>query len=418
MDKELILVTALTDVNVADVVKKCILEMPLDCFKKSITKRLFKHLKDTKDILDLDSDELNKISECIKSDVYKVFSGSNVVNQMPTVEAVLDVYRKEKITLLLEEFNLKMLQGGYKVQELTREFIVKSAGLPSIERAVSAAEATESLMEYVKNTIDGTQVPVISTGFRCLDDCLDGGFGDGDVIVVTAPSGEGKTTFIQNVLNNILYENKEKKVLYLTSEMKPEQLIQKFMCIEAYNQKIPGVSFGMFRQPPADFYEKLTVLGSIVSNYNVDFQWCTNPNDLAFYMNRKDYDVVCMDHIHDLKGMDGTDSNAIAADVMHEFKEWAIAGEFRTCIVLAQPRKKGTDRGASTLLVKDDVKGAQAIQAKASIMLSVRRDEENNSTYIDTLKNRYGTCNKSAPFKFDEFSGKYIDPSNSKNRRR
>lgn len=414
----MILVTALTDPKVSSVVKKCILEMPKESFKHGFTRKLFNHFKDCNDLTDLPIEDLRQVQECLTSTEYEVFSGAAVKNQMPTIESVLEVYRKEKITILLDDFNLKMLQGSRNVQELTREFTIKAAALPSIERAVSAAEATESLMDYVKNTMEGKQVPVISTGYRCLDNVLDGGFGDGDVIIVTAPSGEGKTTFIQNVLNNILYEDRGKRILYLTSEMKPEQLIQKFMCIEAYNQQVPGITFRMFREPPEDFYEKLTVLGSIVGGYNIDFQWCTDPKDIAFYINRKDYDLVCMDHIHDLKGMDGQDSNAIAAEVMYEFKEWAIAGEFRTCIILAQPRKKGADKLGTAALVKDDVKGSQAIQAKASVMLSVRRDEESNATFIDALKNRFGPCNKSAPFKFDEFSGKYIDPSSSKNKRK
>lgn len=421
MSKELILVSALTDADVSEALKKCILEMPKESFKHSLTRKLFSHFKEFKDIVDLDSADMLKLSECLTSTEYKVFSGLAVSSQMPTLESILDIHRKELLTKMLDDFNLKMLNNEGTAKDLLREFVVEAAGIPSVEKAVSAAEAMEELMEYVRNTMEGKQVPVIPTGYRCLDNILDGGFGDGDVILITGNSGDGKTTFIQNVLNNILYNDKTKRILYLTTEMKTGQLMQKFSCLEAYERDIPGMTLALFKDEhaPPEFYERLTLLGAILSGYNIDFQWCTNPEDLSFFMNRKEYDLVCMDHVHDLKGMDGKEANSVAADIMYEFKEWAIAGDFRSCVVLAQPRKKGVDRvSGSTALVKDDIKGSQALQAKASVVMAVRRGDDGSTTFIDILKNRFGECNKAAVFKFDTFSGRYVDPSDTKNKRR
>ena len=81
MSKEHILVAALADSNVQEVVKKCILEMPKECFCEAKIRDIFTHFKDSKDLLDLSNEQLKFLSDKLVSDDYKVFSGSSIANQ-------------------------------------------------------------------------------------------------------------------------------------------------------------------------------------------------------------------------------------------------------------------------------------------------------------------------------------------------
>jgi hypothetical protein len=146
----------------------------------------------------------------------------------------------------------------------------------------------------------------------------------------------------------------------------------------------------------------------MLSNYKLDFQWCTNHKDIPFYMNRKEYDIVVLDHVHDLDGMHGKESESIASDVMNAMKEWAIAGDFRLAFCLNQPRKSSNDM-ANKELTADDIKGSQALQAKPSVILGIEKNENDCTSKVNILKNRYGLCEKLLQFRYDSRSFKFTE---------
>ena len=64
-----------------------------------------------------------------------------------------------------------------------------------------------------------------SSGFEKLDNLI-GGFSEGDLITVTGPAGEGKTTFCQNLTTRLLKNGI--KSLWFSYEIPAEQFIIKF----------------------------------------------------------------------------------------------------------------------------------------------------------------------------------------------
>ena len=88
-------------------------------------------------------------------------------------------------------------------------------------------EATQSLQQLAnqKKRIQG-----VSTGFRNIDEILSGMRG-GDLIVLAARPGVGKTSFALNVAVNAAKLGTS--VAFFSLEMPAEQLIQKIMCTEA-----------------------------------------------------------------------------------------------------------------------------------------------------------------------------------------
>lgn len=73
-----------------------------------------------------------------------------------------------------------------------------------------------------------TQKTIIHTGYKGLDDSAMTG---GDLVIVAARPGVGKSIFTANILNNFLKQNR--KCLVYTTEMTPEQYMLRQICIYA-----------------------------------------------------------------------------------------------------------------------------------------------------------------------------------------
>lgn len=411
-NKDRILLAALCDINISTEVKRQIKEMPTEAFNKDIGV-IVKYLSNGGDPTGIDDKSFNSILQTLESDQYKIFAGSEDSNKIRTIENVLQDYNKVKVSRLLEELNLSVIQDEFNSHELVSRFTDSVLSLPNVDKPITIADAGKQTLEKAMKAYNGDRVPAISSGYRSLDKIIDGGFGESDIIVITAKSGNGKTTFIQNVVLNILRQYQDKKVLYLTTEMMPDHLQSRFLLMTAFDHKIKGLTYEKFRKPDAKTIELITYLNPLLDKFNIHFQWCRSDKDLARYLYRDSYDVVVVDHINDYNGMGGKDANSIADDIMTTIKTWAVSSSSRTAFVLAQPRKSGAntgpksdERSSKSVTDADDVKGSQSIQSNASLVLSVYRDLENYCSEISTLKNRHSESGKVARLKFDVISNR------------
>ena len=73
---------------------------------------------------------------------------------------------------------------------------------------------------------------VCSTGFRALDTALIGGLRNGRLYVIGAVSSLGKTTFIQNIADNIAGSGRD--VLFYSLEMSKSEVIMKSLIHQLY----------------------------------------------------------------------------------------------------------------------------------------------------------------------------------------
>lgn len=398
MIKEDILSVALGDKEASTSLKKHIVEIPTEAFKTSKARKIIKHFKDSGDITDLDSEELSHMSEVMQSDEYKVFTSADKEVQLSTVRSILDEYKQEKITMLVDKFSLNMMNKTDDVDTLTTKLVKEISGLPSIDGATTSEDAVNKVLAEVKDTIERGENPVFETCYRRLNKAITGGFRKGDVSVVLGTSGLGKTTFVQNLARNFTLQGH--KILYVTTEMQDTDLIKKFICMQASEERVPKFSLENFNRPTAEDLKTITYLSSIISGYDIDYEFCVEPSKLSFICNKKDYDIVIVDHLHDFEGVDGKDSNGIVADILGSLKNWAINSD-GLCLVLAQPRKKSIDKDKESRLSVDDIRGSQAIQSKSSQILILHRDKESSITEVEVSKNRWGAKDSIINFTYD-----------------
>ncbi|ADQ05196.1 DnaB domain protein helicase domain protein [Caldicellulosiruptor owensensis OL] len=102
-----------------------------------------------------------------------------------------------------------------------------------------------SYEEFIKSEKFAT----IPTGFKMLDDVLNGGLIAGNLYVFGAKPSVGKTTFLLQLIDNFLQQDYE--CVFLSAEMPKEEILTRIFCRE-YGLKRANVAV-----PAFDFYRKL-----------------------------------------------------------------------------------------------------------------------------------------------------------------
>jgi len=117
---------------------------------------------------------------------------------------------------------------------------------------LKAAFYPYALINFAAQYVDflkSDKFKAISTGFKQLDDVLNGGFVAGNLYVFGAKPSVGKTTFLLQLIDNFLQQGYE--CVFLSAEMPKEEILTRIFCRE-YGLKKANV-----KAAASDFYRKL-----------------------------------------------------------------------------------------------------------------------------------------------------------------
>lgn len=117
---------------------------------------------------------------------------------------------------------------------------------------LKAAFFPYSLINLATQYIDfirSEKFKTISTGFKQLDNVLNGGFVAGNLYIFGAKPSVGKTTFLLQLMDNLLQQGYN--CVFLSAEMSHEEILTRIFCRE-YGLKRVGV-----KVPAFDFYRKI-----------------------------------------------------------------------------------------------------------------------------------------------------------------
>ena len=243
---------------------------------------------------------------------------------------------------------------------------------------------------------DADKYKGIPTGFRLLDTVLTG-LGRGDLIILAARPGMGKTSFILNLARNAARTGK--KIAFFSLEMSRDQLAQRLLSLDS------SVGISRLRKgglTPEEWDRIATATGEL---YNaqifVDESSDITVQQIKAKVRRNKPDAVFIDYLQLLTPVTKSDNRAVQVQEMTRAlkimaKELAIP-----VVVCSQLSRAGTGRGVSHVPQLSDLRESGAIEQDADIVIMLHRpgyykdgsdgeDVDENEAQVIIAKHRHG----------------------------
>lgn len=233
---------------------------------------------------------------------------------------------------------------------------------------------------------DTGYVPPVSTLWGRMDRALSNGgktkggirYHDGDLWVIGAPSGHGKSSFGCNVVVNLAYQ--QKASLYVTLEMSQESLIRRMLCNMADLPYDVVANPNPQRHKPEDIQHLKTSL-DYLSQHTRIYDRISTPEEIAAAIKRHKVEFgdrlvsVLIDHI----GI--ATKNAAEGNVWHALEKYVytlkdVAMKERVAIMLfsqVPPDIEAQLRDDNRVTAGADFRGSRAVRMVSDVAMYVAR---------------------------------------------
>lgn len=236
------------------------------------------------------------------------------------------------------------------------------------------------------------------TGFPTLDRILDG-VEAGELVIVTGPTGDGKTTFLMSITKNMTLKNITS--VWFTLEVTPRQFINKLVKAAT---KLPLFYIPRRGFDDADTYQ----IKQFEIEHNRPFQmidWIEYKILEAVDRSKKEgseLKVVFIDHIHQIFSLARVERNISLelGDMVAKIKQIAIKNNL---IIFLIAHSKDDPQGTMREPRKEDIRDSGLISRLADTIIGIWRikneddgtstrrreiDEQDNKSKIRVFKNR------------------------------
>ena len=235
------------------------------------------------------------------------------------------------------------------------------------------------------------------TGFSDLDKVLVG-MGPGDLILVGARPGMGKTSFTMNVATKVAQYSK-KAVCVFSLEMSAEQLASRMLSSEALVDSYALRSGNLSN----DDWEKLARASSMLSECEIlidDTAGMTVTGMKAKLRRVKNLGLVVIDYLHLMQSDRRIDSRVNeVAEISRNLK--LLAKDLRVPIITCAQLSRGPESRTDKRPMLSDLRDSGAIEQDADVVMFLYRDEYydaadkkdgiQNTAEIIVAKNRHGS---------------------------
>ena len=217
----------------------------------------------------------------------------------------------------------------------------------------------------------------LMSGFSALDE-LTKGFLGGQLIVIAARPGCGKTSFAMNTVGNIAMRSPNKKIAVFSLEMSVSELVQRMICNIAQVSMTLALSG---RTNEADF-ERFWQVSRQLANSNVYIDDSANitPAEIMSKLRRikaqKGLDLVVIDYLQLLQGDRQRDNKVVeVADISRAMK--IMAKELDVPVVLISQMNRGVEmRTENKKPMLSDLRDSGAIEQDADMVMFLNIAEQ------------------------------------------
>ena len=302
---------------------------------------------------------------------------------------IKDYSKKRAIFDLLKDTQMQV-QNQENIDVFIESLIAK---MQKIEFQV---QKDESFVKQVVDTIDEIEKNInqkedlsLYTGFFDLDDLTDG-LHNGELTVIGARPGVGKTTFSLQIAENI--SRKNKNICFVSLEMSENQLIQKLLSLRT------GINSRKIRNGDLsqEQLEQLSVECGAISD--LKFNILTKANTIQQIeinarrlKNQNKLDLLVIDYLQLLRNNGKFNSREQeVADISRTLKLLSL--ELEIPIIALCQLNRNANRSEPTLA---DIRESGAIEQDAdNVIFLYQENPDNNITTIDLQKQRAGNIGK------------------------
>lgn len=331
----------------------------------------------------IDYNYLNKCIEAVASPS-ALPSYLKKLKQLSTVNQLVKLAYNINNQIAEGELNTKdiisnTLDSLYTIQ--SNDFNLAKKGLSHLSETLK-----ERSQDYINSRIEGKKQDItkISTGYIDLDKMLNGGAGEGEVIIIAGRPAMGKTGLALNIALNLSINLKEKATLIYSLEMTKKSLADRILAMktEINSYSLRTGSFEEFQDEIIKDAEKeLSKLEVYISD----------ESNLSVYKIRNDIKEknlqgtkigsVIIDYLQLMEGnsKDGNREKEVA-QIMRQLKLLSL--EFNIPVIVLSQLSRNLEQRSDKRPRLSDLRESGAIEQDCDIAMFVYRDEyyNNNST--------------------------------------
>lgn len=362
-------------------------ELTEDDFAITIHKKIINAIKKLK----LEKKEISMLSinEKLEEDAIKYLAYLNTYISGTDVDFLYESLKE--YTKKRQVFNLaNKIINEVKNSDNSDIFIEKIISeLQKIEFQTSKEESFVSQVvetaEIIEKNINKKEDLSLYTGFFDLDDLTDG-LHDGELTVIGARPGVGKTTFALQIAENI--SKKSKQVVYISLEMSSIQMIQKLLSMRT------GINSRKIRNGDLNENEIEAVGLDCMKLGDLKLNILTKINDIQKIeivarrlKNRNKIDLLIIDYLQLVKNLGNFRSREQeVADISRTLKLLSL--ELEIPIIALCQLNRNASKSEPTLA---DIRESGAIEQDAdNVIFLYERNTENNIITVDLQKQRAG----------------------------
>ena len=240
-------------------------------------------------------------------------------------------------------------------------------------------------MDLVIQSIQSGGKNLIKTGFSSLDK-LSGGMTRGEITIVGGRPGHGKTTFLVNVLKNLIDDNK--RVIMFNREMTNTEMLKKIIALESQRLSYSMIRKGVFDLESVALLEKARE--SVESKYkNEQFAMFDNLKDFnssSAEVKRFNPDVIMDDYIQLIVPENSQEQRRLQLEKIVNDYKWLAKSEDASAILASQLNRALESRQNPRPMLSDLAESG-AIEQVAENVFFVYYDYKINYTKSKTGAN-------------------------------
>jgi replicative DNA helicase len=136
--------------------------------------------------------------------------------------------RRRKIIRAATEITMAAYQeaDAGEAEEQAKQILLHTLDTPDSEQKILSPMAQAHLLTDMLEARAQGEEAAMSTGYESLDSLTSGGFRGGELITIAARTSVGKSSFAENIAENIA--KRFKSVLYFNLEMSPKKMLERF----------------------------------------------------------------------------------------------------------------------------------------------------------------------------------------------